>query len=157
MCRLARAFAARTNWHSIAIWATTLESWTGTKAQTRPSKCADSQKPSLFAWMTPKNNKWVWLGNITITNCRQTHCTERNGHKTSMRHQEDKLSKASSSLFSPSWWSQNKNGHKETKYKTITESYNGSNHQQQNHHHRIDSILSHWGAKMHFTGTKSSS
>ena len=156
MCRLARAFAACTNWHSIAIWATTWEFWTGTKAQTRPSKCADSPKPSLFAWMTPKNSKWVWLWNITITNCRQTDGTERNSHTTITRHQENKLSKAASSLSSPSRWLQNKNGHKVTKYRTITESYNGSNQQQQNHRHRKDSSLSHWGAKMHFTGTKSS-
>ena len=68
MCRLARSFAARTKWHSIAIWVTTWEFWTMTKAQTRPSKCADSPKPSLFAWMTPKNsqyqklqtNPWHW-------------------------------------------------------------------------------------------------
>ena len=59
MCRLARSFDTRTKWHSIAIWVTTWEFWTVTKAQTRPSKWADSPKPSLFAWMTPKNSKWV--------------------------------------------------------------------------------------------------
>ena len=49
---------------------------------------------------------------ITITNCRQTHDTERNSHTTITRHQEDKLSKAASSLSlsSPSRWWQNKNG-----------------------------------------------
>ena len=54
MCRLARAFAARTKWHSFAIWATTWEFLTVTKAQTRPNKCEDSPKLSLFARMTPK-------------------------------------------------------------------------------------------------------
>ena len=32
-------------------------------------------------------------------NCRQTHGTARKSHTTIMRHQEDKLSKATSSLF----------------------------------------------------------
>ena len=41
MCRFARAFAARTKVLSIAIWVTTWEFWTVTKAQTRPSKCAE--------------------------------------------------------------------------------------------------------------------
>ena len=30
----------------------------GSKAQTRPSNCADSPKPSLFAGMTPKNSEY---------------------------------------------------------------------------------------------------
>ena len=37
--------------------------------------------------------------NITITNCRQTHGTVRKSHITITRHQEDKQSKATSSLF----------------------------------------------------------
>ena len=46
-----------------------------------------------------KNSKWVWSGNTTITKCRQTHGTARKSHTTITRHQEDKLSKATSSLF----------------------------------------------------------
>ena len=41
-----------------------------------------------------KNSKWVWSGNTTITNCRQTHGTARQSHTTITRHQEGKLSKA---------------------------------------------------------------
>ena len=47
-----------------------------------------------------KNCKWVWSGNTTITNFRQPHGTARKSHSTITRHQEDKLSKATSSLFS---------------------------------------------------------
>ena len=46
-----------------------------------------------------KNSKWVWSGNTTITNRRQPHGTVRKSRSTIMRHQEDKLSKAISSLF----------------------------------------------------------
>ena len=46
-----------------------------------------------------KNSKWVWSGNTTITNRRQPHDITRKSHSTITRHQEDKLSKASSSLF----------------------------------------------------------
>ena len=45
------------------------------------------------------NRKWVWSGNTTITNRRQPHGTVRKSHSTIMRHQEDKPSKATSSLF----------------------------------------------------------
>ena len=38
-------------------------------------------------------------GNTTITNCRQPHGTARKSHSTITRHQDDKLSKATSSLF----------------------------------------------------------
>ena len=153
MCRLARSFAARTKWHSIAIWVTTWEFETVTKAQTRPSKCGQSHRCS-HEWH-PK------IVSITITNCRQTHGTERNSHTTITRHQEDKLSKASSSLSSPSRWLQNKNGHKVTKYTTIAESCNGSNNRQRINTNRI-TALEQTAAyisgvlKLHFTGTKSS-
>ena len=172
MCRLVRSFAARTKWHSIAIWVTTWEFWTVTKAQTRPSKCADSPDPSLLAqngiqspFESPHENFELWrrlrldqanvqtrqshrcshewhpkIMSITITNCRQTHGTERNSHTTITRHQEDKLSKAASSFSSPSRWSQNKNGHKVKKYRTITESCNGSNNQQQINNNRISAL-----------------
>ena len=53
-----------------------------------------------------RSKEWVWSGNTTITNWRQTHGTARNSHTTITRHQEDKLSKASSSL-SPSRQLQN--------------------------------------------------
>ena len=46
-----------------------------------------------------KNSKWVWSGNTTITNCRQPRGTVRKSRSTITRHQEDKLSKAISSLF----------------------------------------------------------
>ena len=46
-----------------------------------------------------KNSKRVWSGNTTNTNCRQTHGTARKSHTTITRHQEDKLSKVTSSLF----------------------------------------------------------
>ena len=45
------------------------------------------------------NSKWVWPGNTTITNRRQTHGTARKSHTTIMRHQKHKLSKATSSVF----------------------------------------------------------
>ena len=46
-----------------------------------------------------KNSKWVWSEYTTITNCRQPHGTARKSRSTITRHQEDKLSKATSSLF----------------------------------------------------------
>ena len=46
-----------------------------------------------------KNSKWVWSGNTTITNCRQPRGIARKSRSTITRHQEDKLSKATSSLF----------------------------------------------------------
>ena len=45
------------------------------------------------------NSKWVWSGNTTITNCRQPHGTARKSRSTISGHQEDKLSKATSSPF----------------------------------------------------------
>ena len=44
-----------------------------------------------------KNSKWVWSGNTTITNRRQPCGTARKSRSTITRHQEDKLSKATSS------------------------------------------------------------
>ena len=41
----------------------------------------------------PKNSKWVWSGNTTITNCRQPRGIARKSRSTITRHQEDKLSK----------------------------------------------------------------
>ena len=47
-------------------------------------------------------SKWVWLGNTTITQRRPIHGTTRKSHRTISvtRHQENKQSKATSSLFS---------------------------------------------------------
>ena len=45
------------------------------------------------------NSKWVWSGNTTITNRRQPCGIARKSRSTITRHQEDKLSKATSSLF----------------------------------------------------------
>ena len=50
--------------------------------------------------MSIKNSKRVRSGNTTITNHRQPHVTARKSPSTIKRHQEDKLSKATSSLFS---------------------------------------------------------
>ena len=58
----------------------------------RPERC--SLKDDTF-----ENSKWVWSGNTTITNCRQPRGTVRKSRSTITRHQEDKLSKAISSLF----------------------------------------------------------
>ena len=64
--------------------------------------------PNAFKWgknwkcsfsITVKNSKWVWSGNTTITNRRQPRGTARKSRSTFTRHQEDKLSKATSSLF----------------------------------------------------------
>ena len=46
-----------------------------------------------------ENSKRVWSGNTTITDRRQPHGTTRKSHSTITRHQEDKLSKTTSSLF----------------------------------------------------------
>ena len=46
-----------------------------------------------------KKSKWVWSGNTTITNRRQPYSTVRKSRSTITRHQEDKLSKATRSLF----------------------------------------------------------
>ena len=46
-----------------------------------------------------ENSRWVWSGNTTITNRRQPCGTARKSRSTITRHQEDKLSKATSSLF----------------------------------------------------------
>ena len=54
-------------------------------------------RTSTFLYI--KNSKWVWSGNTTITNCRQPQGTARKSHSTITRHQGDKLSKATSSLF----------------------------------------------------------
>ena len=46
-----------------------------------------------------QNSKWVWSGNTTITNCRQPRGTARKSRSIITSYQEDKLSKATSSLF----------------------------------------------------------
>ena len=46
-----------------------------------------------------KNSKSVWSGNTTIINRRQPRGTVRKSRSTITRHQEDKLSKATSSFF----------------------------------------------------------
>ena len=76
-------------------------------------------KPHVMAQINMHFNNWhsahvqiyrlasvylsIWLyGNIytyTITNCRQPHGTARKRNTTITKHQEDKLSKATSSLF----------------------------------------------------------
>ena len=66
----------------------------------------------LLPFTDSKNSKWVWSGNTTITNRRQPRGTARKSLSTITRHQEDKLSKATSSLYpiktflneSTEWW-----------------------------------------------------
>ena len=53
----------------------------------------------IYMYSNITNSKWVWSGNTTITNWRQTRGTARKSHTAITRHQEDKLSKATSSLF----------------------------------------------------------
>ena len=53
----------------------------------------------IYTAISPKNSKWVWSGNTTITSRRQPRGTARKSRTTITRHQEDKLSKATSSLF----------------------------------------------------------
>ena len=60
------------------------------------------EEPHIYDFLIVKlinNIKWVWSGNTTITNCRQPRGTVRKSRSTITRHQEDKLSKAISSLF----------------------------------------------------------
>ena len=52
-------------------------------------------KPSIAS----KNSKWVWSGNTTIINCKQTRGIVRKSHTTILRHQKDKQNNATSSLF----------------------------------------------------------
>ena len=55
---------------------------------------------SWDGWLSQtKNSKWVWSGNTKMTNRRQPCGTPRKSRSTITRHQEDKLSKATSSLF----------------------------------------------------------
>ena len=56
------------------------------------------QKSKICLMMFPVEEVSM-IGNTTITNCRQTHGTVRKSHTTTSRHQEAKLSKATSSLF----------------------------------------------------------
>ena len=44
-------------------------------------------------------SEWVWSGNTTIKNCRQTRDNVKKSHTTITRHQEDKQSKATCSVF----------------------------------------------------------
>ena len=60
--------------------------------------CHDIKIGNLAFWLF-QNSKWVWSGNTTITNRRQPPGTARKSSSTITRHQEDKLSKATSSLF----------------------------------------------------------
>ena len=46
-----------------------------------------------------KNSKWLWSENTTITNRRQPRGTTRKSCSTITRHQEENLSKETSSLF----------------------------------------------------------
>ena len=101
-----------------------------------------------------KNSKWVWSGNTTITNCRQTIDTARKSHTSITRHQEDKLSKARSSLFMNKmiakldWtWSNAQQNIEQLQYRTMEVTiFNESTTVQQNHRLKTDISLSQWGA-----------
>ena len=56
-------------------------------------------KPLILLHIRYKNSKWVWSGNTTITNCRQTRGIVRKGHITITKHQKEKQSKATNSLI----------------------------------------------------------
>ena len=60
-----------------------------------------SSRTEMHSNISIRNSKLkcVWSGNTTITNRRQTHDYARKSHYTITRHQEDKISKAASSLF----------------------------------------------------------
>ena len=66
---------------------------------TRKHYTQKSQEVSSFPAGDHKKREWVWSGNTTITNCGQTHGAARKSHTTITRHQEDKLSKSTSSLI----------------------------------------------------------
>ena len=106
-------------------------------------------------YILKKTSKWVWSEKTTITNCRQPRCIVRKSHTTITRRQEDKQSKATSSLsLSLSLFPINMIAKLE-----MTQSYAQQNieqlqnptigvtmnQQQQNHHLRTDSSQSHWG------------
>ena len=88
-------------------------------------------------WKLFKNSKWVCWGNTTITNCRQPRGTARKSRSTITRHQEDKLSKAISSLFPIKmiaileWTLSNVQQNR-----TITDFHNGSNNKQKVNNNR---------------------
>ena len=60
---------------------------------------SESGYPPQLIHYVLKNSKWVWSGNTTITNRRQPCGTARKSRSTTTKHQEDKLSKATGSLF----------------------------------------------------------
>ena len=68
-----------------------------------PNKSFEWYKLIHHKILTPiclvKNSKWVWSGNTTITNRRQPRGIARKSRSIITRHQEDKLSKATSCLF----------------------------------------------------------
>ena len=66
-----------------------------TQKRSKTDQCGTPAKVDIIL----KNRTWVWSGNTTITNCRQPLGTARKSRSTITRHQEDKLSKATSSLF----------------------------------------------------------
>ena len=76
-----------------------LGGWSTHGAALRASVQCAKVNQFYFAFAYIKNSKWVWSGNTTITNCRLPRGTARKSRTTIMRHQEDKLSKAISSLF----------------------------------------------------------
>ena len=83
----------RSNMNTTIIWA----SWRENLSSGFLTKWVSNKSPQLQR--LARNSKWIWSGNTTITNCRQPRGTARKNRPTITRHQEDKLSKAISSLF----------------------------------------------------------
>ena len=73
--------------------------WNEITAKQHAKLLGDDTTYDLRYLTITKNSKWVWSGNTTITNCRQPRGTARKSRSTITRYQEDKLSKAISSLF----------------------------------------------------------
>ena len=89
-----------------------------------------------------ENSKWVWSGNTTITNRRQPCDIARKSRSSITRHQEDKLSKATSSLFPSQDDCNTRTDTKQrtTKHITITDSENGSNNEQNVNNNRTTAL-----------------
>ena len=88
--------------------------------------------------ITIKNSKWVWSGNIIITNHRQPCGTARKSRSSITRHQDHKLSKATSSLLPTKTRTDTKQ--RVTKHRTITDSHNGSYNKQKVNNNRTTAL-----------------
>ena len=107
----------------------------------------------FWGWKSAlKKSKWVWSGNTTIINHRQSRGTTRKSRSTITRHQENKLSKATSSLFPIKMiailkWTLSNVQQNIEQLQTLTMGViiNKKKKKQQKHRLRTDSSLSHQG------------